>query len=273
MNRRDYMLTLAGLVLGSGAVDPTILMATALNPRYFRKELPPVKLRILSYNIQIGREPGGSYSDPAQAHLDHTAAAINRETPDVAGLQEVDNKTERSGVDVDQLGELSRMTNLFPTFTAKRDLPGGKYGIGVLSKDKPLAVDSVIMEGSAHPRALQMLDFGRFYFFNTHLPLTAELRLKAVNKIEEQALLRNDKPIILVGDLNAEPNSEEIRELKKTWTQISPDAPTFPAPAPTAQIDYVFIRNAAEVKVNEARVVDDPKTSDHRPVFVEVEFK
>ncbi len=273
MNRRDSMIALAGLVLGSGAVDPTILMATVLNPRYFRKDLPPVKLRVLSYNIQIGREPGGSYSDPAQAFLDHTAATISRETPDIAGLQEVDNKTKRSGLDVDQLGELSRMTNMIPTFTSKIDLPGGKYGIGTLSQEKPLAVDYVYLDGSSHRRVLQMIDFGRFYFFNTHLPLKAELRLKAVKKIEEQALLRNDKPIILVGDLNAEPESEEIKELKKTWTVVSPDAPTFPAPEPTVQIDYVFIRNAIELKVNEARVVEDPRTSDHRPVFVDVEFK
>ena len=97
MNRRDAVKTtlsaLGGLALTSSVANPVAA-----------QENKSLRLRILSYNIQIGRGPGGSYSDPSQAHLDRTAAVVNAAKPDVVGLQEVDNKTNRSGSDVDQLG-------------------------------------------------------------------------------------------------------------------------------------------------------------------------
>ncbi|MBQ9371725.1 MAG: endonuclease/exonuclease/phosphatase family protein [Thermoguttaceae bacterium] len=266
ITRRDYLKSLAVALVGSST-------AATFGDEIARKEQPKedaLHLKILSYNIQIGRAPGGSYSNPAEAFLDRTAEVIKNSAPDIAGLQEVDKNTERSGIDVDQLGELSRLTDLYPTFSPKRELPGGLYGVGVLSKERPITVETVIMEGSAHPRALQMLEFEKYYFFNTHLPLTAPLRQKAVQTIDSEAAKRTDKPIILVGDLNAEPTSEEIQTLRKTWTQVSPEAPTFPAPEPTVQIDYVFVRNAAKIDVVKSEVVPDRSTSDHRPVFCEL---
>lgn len=263
MNRREYLKGLAAV--GCGAV----LSAGGLRADEAKE---PIRLRVVSYNIQIGRAPGGSYSDPKEAFLDRTASRLNDMKPDVAGLQEVDNKTNRSGADVDQLGYLAEKTGLIGTFAPKTPLPGGMYGVGVLSKEKPIAARAVIMKGSSHPRALQICEFERYVFFNTHFPLVAELRLAAAKTVEAEAL-KYDKPIILVGDLNAEPDSEEILELKKTWTQVSPERPTFPAPEPTVQIDYVFVRNVAKVTTLEARVVEDPSTSDHRPVLCSIEME
>ncbi|MBP5622487.1 MAG: endonuclease/exonuclease/phosphatase family protein [Thermoguttaceae bacterium] len=232
----------------------------------------PIKLRVLTYNIQIGRAPGGSYSDPAQARLDKTGNVVKASDPDVAGLQEVDCKTERSGVSVDHLGVLSELTGLIGTFAPKTKLPGGDYGIGTLSKTAPIQSRFVHMKGSAHTRVLQLLEFERFVFFNTHLPLTQEKRLAAVAVIEEEAK-KYEKPIILVGDLNAEPDSQEIQELEKNWKNLGPEEPTFPSPEPTVRIDYIFLRNAKSFKVLESEVIPDPETSDHRPVFCVVEFE
>lgn len=265
LTRREYCKSLAAALVGATTAT-TALELFGAEPA--KKDA--LHLRVLSYNIQIGRAPGGSYSNPEEAFLDKTAAVINSKAPDIAGLQEVDNKTKRSGEDVDQLGELSRMTDLYPTFSPKRELPGGLYGIGTLSKERPITLETVIMEGSAHPRALQILEFEKYYFFNTHLPLTAPLRVKAVKTIDAEAAKRTDKPIILLGDLNAEPHSEEIQELLKTWTQVSPEAPTFPAPEPKVQIDYIFVRNAKRIDSLASEVVPDTSTSDHRPVFCEL---
>ena len=264
MNRRG-VVKVAFAALGGCALS----MRT---PSLFAQDNEPLRLRILSYNIQIGRGPGGSYSDPKQAHLDRTAAVVKSVDPDVAGLQEVDNKTERSGAEVDQLAEIAKMTELTPTFVSKTELPGGVYGIGVLSKERPSAVSQVYIKGSAHRRVLEICEFERYYFFNTHLPLKEDLRIDAVKIVNAEADKRADKPIFFLGDLNAEPDSPEIKELKKTWTQITPDAPTFPADGPTVQIDYIFVRNAAKINVVESRVIDDSTTSDHRPVFCVVEI-
>ncbi len=232
----------------------------------------PIKLRILTYNIQIGRAPGGSYSDPSAARLDRAANVIKNAEPDIAGLQEVDCKTERSGASIDQLAELSRQTGLLPFFAPKIKLPGGDYGIGVLSKTAPIQMRSVLMEGSSHTRVLQILEFEQFIFFNTHLPLSQEKRLAAVAAIEKEAQ-KYEKPIILVGDINAEPDSKEVKELEKNWKNLGPDAPTYPSPNPNVRIDYIFLRNAKSFKVRETEVIPDPETSDHRPVFCVVEFE
>ena len=235
------------------------------------KDKTPTVLRVLTYNIQIGRAPGGSYSDPAQAFLDRTAKVVADANPDVAGLQEVDCKTNRSGADVDQLAVLAEKTGLNGKFESKIELPGGLYGVGVLSREKPLRTAKVYLEGSSHRRVLQICEFEKYVFFNTHLPLTQATRLQAIKIIEEEAK-KYDKPIILVGDVNATPDSPEVLELKKTWRSIGADAPTFRADAPTVQIDYVFIRNAPNARVIETCVVDEPLASDHRPVFCVVEF-
>ena len=273
MNRREYLSLMTSFGACALAASSPIAQGSVLNAIRSKSDESKLRLRILSYNIQIGREPGGSYSDPSQAHLDHTSKVVKDAEPDVVGLQEVDNMTERSGADVDQLGTIAHLTSMIPTFCPKTPLPGGMYGVGVLSHERPLSFKSVIMEGSAHPRALQMMEFERYYFFNTHLPLKADLRLKAVQTIEREGANRLDKPIVLVGDLNAEPTSEEIQYLCKTWTKVSPDAPTFPAPAPKVEIDYVFVRNAKKINVIESRVIEDPRTSDHRPVFCEIEIE
>jgi endonuclease/exonuclease/phosphatase family metal-dependent hydrolase len=265
MNRRDAVkTTLAAL----GGLALTSSVANSVSAQ----ENKSLRLRILSYNIQIGRGPGGDYNDPSQAHLDRTAAVVSAAKPDVVGLQEVDNKTNRSGSDVDQLGEIAKMTSFIPTFVSKIELPGGLYGVGVLSKEKPLSTTFAYIKGSSHRRVLAICEFERFYFFNTHFPLTAETRIAAVKVVNEEADKRRDKPIFFLGDLNAEPTSAEIKELKETWTQISPDGPTYPADDPKVQIDYIFVRNADKVVVHEARIVDDPSTSDHRPVFCDVEI-
>lgn len=257
MNRRDCLKNLAilapALVFGSTQAQ-------------CEENANSLRLRVVSYNIQIGRGPGGSYSDPREAFLSRTAERISSLTPDVAGLQEVDNKTDRSGSEVDQLGELARLTKLNGTFAPKTELPGGWYGIGVLSREKPEKTSRVIMKGSSHPRALQICEYSQFVFFNTHLPLTEELRKQSVEAIEAEAQ-KYSKPIVLVGDFNAEPKSPEILALKERWTQISPDKPTFPSTGPTAEIDYIFVRNVKDAVVHETYVVDDPKTSDHCPVF------
>ena len=265
MNRRECAKRLALLTGGAflgfyGGAETRALENDAKQP---------LRLRVVSYNIQIGRGPGGSYSDPSQARLDRTAKRVAELAPDVAGLQEVDNKTNRSGAEVDQLAELARLTNLTPTFVGKTELPGGVYGIGILSKEKPLRTDKVVMAGSAHPRVLQMCEFERYVFFNTHFPLKGDLREKAA-KIAEDESKKRSKPIVFVGDFNAEPNSPEIRFLEQTWTRVSPNAPTYPADAPNVQIDYVFVKNASKITVHDARVVDDPSTSDHRPVFCDI---
>jgi len=79
-------------------------------------------LRVMSYNIRIGIGMDDTIK------LERIAAVINRVKPDYVGLQEVDSMAERSDY-VDQVGELSRLTGMYPIFAPAVERSKGLYGI------------------------------------------------------------------------------------------------------------------------------------------------
>ena len=81
------------------------------------------------------------------------------------------------------------------------------------------------------------------------------------------------KPLFLAGDMNAEPESDFIKELQKDFRILSdPKQHTFPAPAPKETIDYVvaFKQNDKGFALVSSEVVNEPVASDHRPIVVEL---
>lgn len=248
-------------------------------------------LRIVSYNIQIalGLGTARDYNDQANVRdYDRTAGVLKRLDPDVVGLQEVDRRTKRSAGD-DQITELAERTGLFPTFGPAIPLPGsetgadgasipGEYGIGILSKEKPLATRVISLPGREEKRALLIAEFTDFVLFNTHFSLTSESRAESMEIINRQ-LDRETKPVILVGDFNFHDFSEADPLLKKGWTPLTPDVPTFPADNPRVRLDFVWVADPTgkippgtpwSDRVTETFVVEEPAASDHRPVFVEL---
>ena len=70
---------------------------------------------------------------------DRTAGVILRQQPDVVALQELDSMTGRSGRCY-QLGELARRIGYHDVFGAAIDYDGGKYGVGLLTREPPLSL-------------------------------------------------------------------------------------------------------------------------------------
>ena len=164
-------------------------------------------MRLLSYNIR------NSKGMDNKTDYDRTIAVLQKVDADVIGLQEVDSVTKRSaGVDVLQL--LAGKTGMHAVYGAALSFQDGKYGIGVLSKEKPLQHYTMPLPGQEEQRALLVVEFKKFVVFNTHLSLTEADRLASVAIINEQAA-RFTKPIYLMGDLNAEPSSLVIKTLLK----------------------------------------------------------
>ena len=229
-------------------------------------------LRIMSYNI---RNAKGLDNETDYARV---ADVIKRENPDVVAIQELDKETKRSkGVDV--LGELAKLTDMTPSFGPAIDYQGGKYGIGVLSKEKPVKTEYIPLPGTEEERCLLVVEFEKFVFCCSHWSLTEKDRNQTValvtNKMKEQR-----KPTFVCGDFNAQPNDESIRNLQKDWTILSADQFTFPANEPSIRIDYIcgadpLGKIGAEEwlkAVKNARVVDEPVASDHRPIALEIDW-
>ncbi|NTS41842.1 endonuclease/exonuclease/phosphatase family protein [Flavisolibacter sp. BT320] len=234
-------------------------MSTALT--FYAQE---AALRLLSYNVRNGKGMDNV------TDYDRTAAVIKKAGAQVVALQELDSATGRSqGVDV--LSVLAQKTGMHGVYGAAIPYNGGRYGVGILSREKPLRHYTVPLPGREEQRVLLVAEYKEFVLFNTHLSLTEEDRTASISIINKEAV-QFTKPIFLLGDLNAEPSSLFLSQLKKDWQLLSGEATTFPATAPDKCIDYILGRNG-KITVSHSEVMAEPMASDHRPVVVSLEVK
>lgn len=241
--RKTFLLALASLF---------ILSAQAQNT-----------LRLMTYNIK-----NANGMDDVRS-FQRIANVINNASPDVVAVQEVDSMTHRSGQKY-VLGEIAERTQMHAYFAPAIDYDGGKYGVGLLTKQAPIRLQTMPLPGREEARTLILAEFEDYIYCCTHLSLTEEDRMESL-KILKSFADSSKKPFFLAGDMNAEPESAFIKELQKEYQIISnPKQPTFPATEPKETIDYIasLKQNAAGFAVISARVLNEPVASDHRPLLV-----
>ena len=225
-----------------------------------------LQLKILSYNIRNAR------GMDEVTDFNRIANVIKLIDADCVALQELDSATERSG-GVIVLDELAKRTGMYATYNASIDYQGGKYGVGVLTKEKPLLFHGVQLPGSEEKRSLLIVEMKDYVICSTHWSLRQTDRFASVAVINEALKKYKDKPVFLAGDLNAVPESEEIKELSKEWLVLNdPEQPTIPVVNPDRCIDYVFGKRSDffRFEVLRTKVENEPVASDHLPVWAEV---
>ncbi len=231
--------------------------------------------RIMSYNIRNAKGMDGvtDYS--------RIATVINNAKPEVVAIQEVDSMTTRNNRYV--LGDLANMTGMHAIFSAAIPFQGGKYGIGILSIEKPISVTRLQLPGSEEPRTLLIAEFENYVLCCTHLSLTKKDAEESVDIINGAVARCNfkgkgNKPILLAGDFNVEPDSPTINILSKSWTTLSnTDILTFPSDTPNRTIDYIMGYTANGTKTNyvvhKYEVIEEKMASDHRPLLINISFE
>ena len=241
-----WMLLFLGWTLASFGQEPS----TSSQP-----------LQVMSYNVRhcAGMDLVVDY--------DRTAAVILRQQPDVVALQELDSMTGRSGRCY-QLGELARRTGYHDVFGAAIDYDGGKYGVGLLTRETPISTKCVPLPGD-EPRVLLVVELEDYVMACTHLDLEDTCRWASVPLIAEEAQ-RWNKPFLLAGDWNDTPNSELLQEMTKHFTILSGDEVSYPADEPLECLDYVALFKGHSATVLSTQVLDEPEASDHRPVVVNI---
>ena len=232
---------------------------------YSHAELPQ-EIRVVTYNIHHGEGTDGKLD------LERIAAVINAEKPDLVGLNEVDQGCRRSQ-GLDEPAELARLTGLTHVFEKNIDHDGGKYGNAVLSRLPIVRHENhkLPSDYEGEQRGVLEVEVGAqddsILFLCTHLdyrPKDHE-RMASIDTIEQIAAKRAETPIILVGDLNATPESRVMQTFAKSWGRSNAEPlATFPAGKPDRQIDYIQFRPVDEWEVVECRVLDEPVASDHR---------
>ena len=228
-------------------------------------------IRIVAYNIHHGEGMDG------QVDLERIAALINDLRPDLVALQEVDHSVERTGF-VDQATELGELTGLTATFGEFMRYQGGEYGMAVLSRWPIVATRNHRLPDGAEPRSALALRVrspasGReLEFVGIHLYRTADERMAQAQQLAD--IYRSTQtPVILAGDFNSTPDSEVISLLARSWHFVRKGADhfTFPSTLPAREIDFVAYR-PVRFKVLGQRLLDEPVASDHRPLFLELEW-
>ncbi len=229
-------------------------------------------LKIMSFNVRHCEGMDGKID------VARTAARIRAENPDFACLQEIDRRTAR--VDgVDQPRELGRLTGLHATFAKAIPYRGGEYGLLMLSREKPLAVERIPLPGK-EPRVLLVCEFADVVVATSHLSVDSDTDRAASVPLIRSAFAKYGKPVFFTGDWNAMPDSDVLTSLGEFMTVKSETkCQTFhgrplngpdgrPLDMSTFCIDYIACdrAHAAAFTVTDAHVVEDRVTSDHAPI-------
>lgn len=232
------------------------------------------RVRILSYNIHHGNPPAVS----GKIDLDAIAKVILDSGADLVGIQEVDVRIPRSRR-VDQAHQLAQLTGMHYYFSKGIEYEGGEYGTLILSKYKIIGSRryELPMPEAGERRSLAVVDVilptGKtISFANTHLDLSERNKVAQAGYINELGDWY-DRPLILVGDLNAEPQSQAIAVLDTYFSRnVESNGPTHPNQQAKSEIDYIMVGKHCKFIWRAYNTIASD-ASDHLPVFAEIEFK
>lgn len=255
------------------------------------------QLNVMSYNIKYANENDGENS--WSKRKGHLAGQLKFYEPHIFGVQEALHtqleflKDELKAYeyfgkgrdDGSQKGEFSAIFFKAEKFEL---LEQGTFWLSSTPKTPSKGWDAAYARVCTYGKLREKSTGKDFWVFNTHFDhVGTEARNKSAKLIHEQIEKLNlDKdPVILMGDFNLEPETEEIRFLSANYTDskaaakvsFGPDgtfnAYDFNSPV-TRRIDYIFTTD--NIKVLKYGVLSDSKDlkypSDHLPVLVSLEL-
>jgi len=245
---------------------------------------PERTLRLLSYNIQIGigSKRFRDYVTHSWKHfLPHKKTSINLDqiarlasAYDVVALQEVDAGSLRSSF-TNQTEYLAHKA-LFPYWKHQVNRNMGvlaKHSNGLLSRFKPTEIMDIKLPGLIPGRQAMVVRFGDeknpLILINMHLALGRRARHNQIDKICD--VICNHEHVVLMGDLNCQPNSSEINYLLKKTQLCEPEhaLKTFPSWRPRKTIDHILVTPSLEI--SDVHVLNCV-FSDHLPIAMDIQI-
>ena len=229
---------------------------------------------IVSYNIHHGEDLNGEFDLRAPGRV------VMQAIPRFVGFQEVDQLTTRV-CGADTCAIVTETTGLHATFAKAMNYAGGEYGNALFSREVPLNVRRIPLPG-AEPRVLLLCEFDDCWVGVTHLAVDSdEARLKSIGIIRDAVAACGDKPVFLMGDWNAAPDSEVLAGLRSFLTILSDETTATlqnldfdPAKRhnPARCIDYIAIDTAhlARYVLRDRQVIEERRVSDHAPQMITV---
>jgi len=253
-----------------------------------KKEL---KFRVMTYNVHSCRGLDG------RVNPERIAKVIEKYSPDIVALQELDVNRRKSG-HIDQPLIIANYLRMRCHFQPAIAIEGEHYGIAVLSR---YPFDIVKAEHLSQPKKfLNMLHVPVFkhlfepremiwasikiegreiHFFNTHLGLRSkerELQIKTILSREWMGAIQDNEPVVFCGDFNAGPKSsvfeligQNLKEAKSDIKRAS-HRRTIPSRYPLFELDHIFYRGNIHLDSVEIPSTKITKAaSDHLPVIAD----
>lgn len=221
-------------------------------------------LRIMSYNIRNGIGMDGKQD------YERIAAVISKANPDVIALQELDSMTQRSHKTY-VLEKVAQRVGMSYVYGAAINYGGGKYGIGIMSKEKPLKIKNVPLPGSEEARTLLVVEFNNYIFLATHFSLTSSDQFASIDLILKE-IEKKKKPVFMAGDMNSTPSSPTQIALQK-YFEVFTDFNWKTCNGECIDFIYGYKDKKTAFSLINRTFVEDYMASDHCPIFVDVRYK
>lgn len=255
------------------------------------------QLKVMSYNIKYANENDGENS--WSKRKDYLASQIHFYEPHIFGVQEALHgqleflKEKLPGYeyfgkgrdDGAQKGEFSAIFYKLEKFEL---LEQGTFWLSSTPSTPGKGWDAAYPRVCTYGLFKEKASGKEFWVFNTHFDhVGKEARNESAplihKKIEE--LNQYDAPVILMGDLNLEPETEEVKFLSTHYKDSKKEAEVVFGPEGTfnaydfnspviRRIDYIFTNNG--INVEKYGVLSDSRNlrypSDHLPVLVHMEL-
>ena len=243
------------------------------------------RLRLLSYNIQVAiggprslrHYLAGSWKHVlphAQIYenLAHIAHAISGF--DIVAIQEADPGSLRTAF-INQTEYLARKGG-FPFWYHQTNRRFGRiaqHANGVLSKLRPAEIVDYKLPGTLPGRGAILVRYGHgdnpLVVIVVHLALGSRSRLQQIQFIADT--VRRYEHVVLMGDLNCQPDSLEMRHLLEATHLCEPThgLKTFPSWRPARRIDHIL--TSPSIEVSDVHVLQH-LLSDHLPIAMEIQL-
>lgn len=240
------------------------------------------KLRILSYNVQVGistRRPHHYVTHSWKHLLPHNQRISNLDKVakliqgfDIIGLQEVDAGSIRSNY-INLVEYLAYQAG-FPYWYHQVNRNLGRFAQhsnGLLSHYLPTEVRDVNLPALIPGRNAILARYGShdnsLAVIVMHLSLSPRARVKQLSYISE--VVNEHKHAIVMGDMNCKYGSKEMRQLFSRTDLREPleETFTFPSWRPQHHIDHILV--TSKLKIEKVKALLHPY-SDHLPIMMEL---
>lgn len=234
-------------------------------------------MKIMTYNIQHGIDHlHRLYTKEVVVDLNKISQIIKEEDPDIIGLNEVYDAPVPFLET--QAKEIGSKIGYYSYFGKAISIKGGYYGNALLSKypfenieliqipDPEVKDEEVYYESRSMIHAEIRIDNKIYNVFVSHFGLASSEQKNATKTLIEN--ISNLKNVIFMGDLNMEPDNDNIKEIRKYLNTLNLENKSFPSHNPNIRIDYIFASKDIKIVDSNAKNI---VFSDHLPIYAIIE--